>query len=309
MSVQRFAILRGFLSEGEQVELAENLLPNARQEEVREGLSMGSKASIGLDLGLEYHMGPWKNELVVALARRAFARAVKKFEMKEMGMELSRQARMLEERELTGIALVYGPLARMVAHHDSASRPGQRHEWLAMITLGNAVRFRLGDEARVLFSGDALVMDAMATLHGVDGVLSPEEAEAVRIRGGNECAGDGWGGDGLTEREVAVRTETAASAAAVSAAEVASDPAVLLGLPPRSRLGALLWGAAPRPAQHATASSSSSSSSTVAAVGGVAGMFSRADEELGVGGLFDTGDDTDTDTDDDDDDDKDEDEE
>ena len=65
----------------------------------------------------------------------------------------------------------------------------------------------LGPQVVVLEHGDALVMDSMATLHGVEGVLPPGDP---RVKGGRDVAFE-------------------------------------VGLPPGSRLGVLLWTAAPPP--------------------------------------------------------------
>jgi hypothetical protein len=72
---------------------------------------------------------------------------------------------------LTGLSLLYGPLASMPAHYDSPTQPGQREEWLAMISIGSSIIFRCNDELIRLDSGDVIVMDSMATLHGVERVL------------------------------------------------------------------------------------------------------------------------------------------
>ncbi|KAI2510147.1 hypothetical protein MHU86_4314 [Fragilaria crotonensis] len=45
------------------------------------------------------------------------------------------------------------------------------HEWLVMMTVGKAVAFVCNDEIITLSSGDVLVMDAMAVLHGVQSIL------------------------------------------------------------------------------------------------------------------------------------------
>jgi hypothetical protein len=73
---------------------------------------------------------------------------------------------------LTGLSLLYGPLASMSAHYDSPTQPGQREEWLAMMSIGSSIIFRCNDELIQLDSGDVVVMDSMATLHGVERVLA-----------------------------------------------------------------------------------------------------------------------------------------
>ena len=186
--------------------------------------------------------------------------------------------------ELTGIALLYGPSAKMVAHYDSPTQPGRRREWIASVTVGSSVRFRLGNETAVLAHarpamrcrtstkylviaafrwmfmhyfercgpnilisgsgnawsrrhGDALVMDSMATLHGVEAVLAPREGER--------------------------------------------DSAAEVGLPPGSRLGVLLWTAA---AEKETPSAR-----------GRTGRHDGEEEEVSLSGLNLFGDDDDDD--------------
>lgn len=79
-----------------------------------------------------------------------------------------------DEPPLTGLALLYGPAARMNAHYDSPTQPGQREEWLVLMTVGLPVLFRLNKSVERLLSGDVLVMDSMATLHGVEEILSDD---------------------------------------------------------------------------------------------------------------------------------------
>ena len=72
--------------------------------------------------------------------------------------------------KLTGLSLLYGPKAMMNPHYDSSTQPGQREEWLVMFTIGSDVLFRCNDSVIALSSGDALVMDSMSVLHGVEGI-------------------------------------------------------------------------------------------------------------------------------------------
>jgi hypothetical protein len=61
----------------------------------------------------------------------------------------------------------------MKPHHDSPTQPGQRQEWLACISLGATALFRCNDQVLPMNSGDVLVMDSMAVLHGVEQILLP----------------------------------------------------------------------------------------------------------------------------------------
>lgn len=72
---------------------------------------------------------------------------------------------------LAGLALLYGLKASMPPHYDSPTQPGQREEWLIMMTMGRDVRFRCDDDIVQLQSGDVLVMDSMAVLHGVESIV------------------------------------------------------------------------------------------------------------------------------------------
>eukprot|EP00978_Attheya_sp_CCMP212_P003557 scaffold7458_cov60-Attheya_sp.AAC.3 len=74
---------------------------------------------------------------------------------------------------LTGIALLYGPKGCMPAHYDAPTQPLQRMELLVLLSLGSTTVFTCNktDEPLHLFSGDALVMDSMAVLHGVQQII------------------------------------------------------------------------------------------------------------------------------------------
>jgi hypothetical protein len=80
---------------------------------------------------------------------------------------------------LTGLALLYGPNAFMKAHYDSPTQPGQGHEWLACLSLGATVMFRCNNQILPLHSGDILVLDSMATLHGVEEILASDNEDTT----------------------------------------------------------------------------------------------------------------------------------
>jgi predicted nicotinamide N-methyase len=183
-------------------------VPIPTKSEALRGDLLRSSSSLSLDLQLPYHGAPVATPLLTELGARAFQAGGEAFASRgEAFAGVAREAAEPAKELLTGIALLYGPAAYMKAHYDSPTQPGRRREWLVMMNAGNAVRFRLGDSAEVLRSGDALVMDAMATLHGVEAIL-PSGA--------------------LHDHE-------------------AVDPAERLGLPSGCRLGVLLWTAAPDP--------------------------------------------------------------
>jgi hypothetical protein len=74
---------------------------------------------------------------------------------------------------LTGLALLYGPKGCMSAHYDSPTQPLQRMELLVLLSLGSTTVFTCTNDQEPLhlFSGDALVMDSMAVLHGVQQII------------------------------------------------------------------------------------------------------------------------------------------
>jgi len=132
--------------------------------------SPAGESSIGLDLHLPYHGGPISSPFILDIFKHAFVAASKEYE--DTGDDdIAKQVLAPSYTDLTGIALVYGPHGKMIAHHDSPVVPGRKFEWLAMITVGEAVQFTVDDEHVVLFSGDAMVMDAQSVLHGVDKVI------------------------------------------------------------------------------------------------------------------------------------------
>lgn len=130
-----------------------------------------SKTSVKLELNIP--CGAGLNDrlpLAVSLCRRAFVQAQEI--LKDDSLELLADSSLsIEEQRLTGLALLYGPNGNMTSHYDAPTQPGQRHEWLAMLTVGNAVEFCCNDDILILQSGDALVMDSMAVLHGVQGIV------------------------------------------------------------------------------------------------------------------------------------------
>lgn len=162
-----------------------------------------STASVTLALGISsVRSGP--NDISPSLprastvARRAFRQV---YEIVKGGCNCSIASCDIESLQklsdcattpLTGLALIYGAQASMPAHYDSPTQPGQRNEWLCMMSMGLPVRFRCDDEILTIYSRDVLVMDAMATRHGVESVVVDEE-EAVMA---NDSTGE-WRNVGL----------------------------------------------------------------------------------------------------------------
>ena len=75
--------------------------------------------------------------LATELSRKAFLRASEQMGGCKTLDDLGADA------PLTGLVLLYGPKGSMSPHYDSPTQPGQRQEWLAMMTVGNPVDFCL----------------------------------------------------------------------------------------------------------------------------------------------------------------------
>jgi len=70
----------------------------------------------------------------------------------------------------------------MPSHVDAPSRPESREQWLVSITLGLCIIFQVGDHRLHLRSGDVLVMDAMALMHGVVAVLADSAPADIALQ-------------------------------------------------------------------------------------------------------------------------------
>jgi hypothetical protein len=111
----------------------------------------------------------------VAVARKAFQQASNIAKSTNTAQML----RTISNGPLSGLSLLYGVDAAMLPHYDSPTQPGQREEWLCMMSFGNTMIFRCDDETITIYSGDVLVMDAMATLHGVDRILQDDNLPPI----------------------------------------------------------------------------------------------------------------------------------
>lgn len=141
-------------------------------------LSSTSQTSLKLNLGIPCG-GALTNILPksVAVARQALHIA-----SRQVPAASSKSLHMLAHGPLSGLSLLYGVDASMPSHYDSPTQPGQREEWLAMITLGNSVAFRCNNEILILHSGDVLVMDSMAVLHGVERIVADDNENPICSR-------------------------------------------------------------------------------------------------------------------------------
>lgn len=138
-----------------------------------------SSSSFRLELGIA--CGGDLSEILpcaVAVARRAFRHAALQLFPNDDNNDDTRRRRdalqSMARGPLSGLSLLYGISASMTPHYDAPTQRGQREEWLVMMTLGNTALFRCNDEIIELHSGDVLVMDSMAVLHGVEGILADD---------------------------------------------------------------------------------------------------------------------------------------
>jgi hypothetical protein len=173
--MKRYVTLRKVISQKEQSDLVAEALKchrkhqGASNSDWRENLE-SSKSSLKLELGIRAcgESLETKLPLAVQLSRKLFELASNKLCPSSTTTLCNLK---LDTTPLTGLVLLYGPHASMTPHYDSPTQPGKREEWLAMITIGADVEFVCNQELVTLQSGDALVMDSMATLHGVHRIL------------------------------------------------------------------------------------------------------------------------------------------
>jgi hypothetical protein len=181
---QRYVVFRSFLGVQEQQLLVREALDchlkNSNDKQNNNGTATGWKSMEASSNPLPFKLGvPCGGDLTstlpaaVEVARRAFRQAL------QLPPSYLASTPVLEKVSqpnipLTGLALLYGLKASKLAHYDSPTQPGQREEWLAMMTMGRDVRFRCNDDIVQLQSGDVLVMDSMAVLHGVESIVDDD---------------------------------------------------------------------------------------------------------------------------------------
>jgi hypothetical protein len=174
-----FFVRRSFVEseETQRLLVEEALMCHARNEAVNvdenfatlRQWTASSKSSFKLNLGISCG-GDLTNILprAVTLARSAF---------QQVSLDVSatiataKALQSIAEGPLSGLSLLYGTEAAMPPHYDSPTQQGHRKEWLVMMTFGNTILFRCNKEIISLKSGDALVMDSMAVLHGVEKIV------------------------------------------------------------------------------------------------------------------------------------------
>lgn len=204
MPRKRYVVLPSFLTPHEQVDLTNEVI-QCHLKTSDSFQAVHATASIRINLGISCGESVHQSlPLALHLARRAFAMARAALVMPvpnnsddnnyddtdgDDDAVLQRLASSTNGSLLTGLALLYGPSAKMTPHFDSPTQPNQRHEWLVMFTIGNAVDFICNDDILTLVSGDALVMDSMAVLHGVRGIR--QEYDDGGGGGGGDCNSNG----------------------------------------------------------------------------------------------------------------------
>ena len=169
---KRYVVLRGFLAADVQQELiAEVLACHYRNAGVSPSSVLTGESSLRLELGIA------TGGSLDAVLPQACARIREAFRQASCETVPKLRSLSADSTPLTGISLLYGPESVMKSHYDSPTQPGQRDEWLAMLSIGNPVLFRCNERIETLNSGDALVMDSMAVLHGVEGIVPIDGAD------------------------------------------------------------------------------------------------------------------------------------
>ena len=74
--------------------------------------------------------------------------------------------------KLDGVSLLYGINATMEQHTDSLSRPDiTNEEWTFTVNIGCDICFKLNGKNVIAHSGDIIVIDSRAVMHGVDKII------------------------------------------------------------------------------------------------------------------------------------------
>ena len=186
-SIEKFFVFRSFVGlDNSQRQIVDEVLSCHSRNEVQLGKTGAdsrdahnvslSKSSLKLNLGIS--CGGDLSIIIpnaVAVARKAFRKASNVAKCASTAKSLDT----ISNGPLSGLSLLYGVNAAMLPHYDSPTQPGQREEWLCMMSFGNTMIFRCDDETITIQSGDVLVMDAMATLHGVNCILQDDSVPPI----------------------------------------------------------------------------------------------------------------------------------
>ena len=189
-SKNRYVVYRDFLSHQEQLDLAREVLlcHDNNNNSNNNGVSTtdwtslndataSSKINLGIPCGSSIEL---ILPLAVKVSRQLFSRArhdiadaaaadddAPESSSYRILSNLAKEHSHHHHHHLTGLALLYGPKATMSPHYDSPTQPGQKQEWLCMMTMGATIHFLLDHVTVMMRSGDCLVMDSMAVKHGV----------------------------------------------------------------------------------------------------------------------------------------------
>jgi hypothetical protein len=186
LPVRRYVIFRSFLNVEEQKLLVREALQcHLKNSTVQQDTSSNASTPIPTDWSLLETSSTSQTiqlgircggdltstlPVAVAVARRAFRQAA--LEQPQLASCIPALETLSQPNvPLAGLVLLYGLKASM------PPQPGQREEWLVMMTMGRDVRFRCNDEIVQLQSGDVLVMDSMAVLHGVESIVDSQECD------------------------------------------------------------------------------------------------------------------------------------
>jgi hypothetical protein len=178
MKKQQYIVLRSFLSAEEEKSIVDEVLSCHRMNSGEDlVVDANRQNSLKLDLGIGCG-GDVSSRLKTSTsqARRAFKQASTLLPTTTQAFERF----CLPTTRITGLSLIYSLDSFMSPHYDSPTQAGQREEWLCMFTFGLPCLFQLDDRTVQLNSGDAVVMDSMATLHGVDSIVDLKD-------GDNQC--------------------------------------------------------------------------------------------------------------------------
>jgi hypothetical protein len=184
---EKFFVFRSFIGhvESQRIIVEEALSCHSRNEKligsnesdvINAHAISSSNSSLKLNLGIS--CGSDLSNIIpnaVDVARKSFRKASRIAKSTSTANTL----RTISTGPLSGLSLLYGLNAAMLPHYDSPTQPGQHEEWLCMMSFGNTMLFRCDNEVITIQSGDVLVMDAMATLHGVDGILHDDDEPPI----------------------------------------------------------------------------------------------------------------------------------
>jgi hypothetical protein len=141
-----------------------------------------SNGSLKLDLGIV--CGGDLTKILpnaIAVAERAFKYASSIFANRKSTTK-AKTLKVIASGPLSGLSLLYGINSSMSPHYDSPTIPGRREEWLCLMSFGNTMMFRCNDNIFAVDSGDVIVMDSMAVLHGVEQIVQDKSDPTLSLK-------------------------------------------------------------------------------------------------------------------------------